>query len=261
MPPSPRRSRKNGWVRLRLVNASPRSYTGFRLGVNSIVQLTPRDETPASLERRIGSYHELVAPAGFVLEPGAVWDLGPLDLEYQLVHANDGPFRAFLVDGDGTVHNVQVAPVEKLPTVKVGDQAPRVARARPAERHHRRGVDVGRGVRAPSVSRRLAGARHERRAGDASIDDRLGPEGFSIDSENGTHTVAGGSRVALQWALMELAKRRRGDDGARRQRRSPHGTACVVSSSTCRGTSTRPSTSPRSSMLPRGAGSTSCSCT
>ena len=202
---------KNGWVRLRLVNASPRSYTGFRLGVNSIVQLTPRDETPASLEHRIGSHHELVAPAGFVLEPGAVWDIGPLDLEYQLVHANDGPFRAFLVEHDGTIHNVQVAPVEKLPTVKVGDHAPpSLALDRPSD------IAGEAWSQAAGCERRLfpddspaLGTNGEPVT--ASIDDRLGPEGFSIESTNGMHTVAGGSPVALQWALMDLAKRQRGD--------------------------------------------------
>jgi hexosaminidase len=202
---------KNGWVRLRLVNASPRSYSGFRLGVNSVVQLTPRDETPASLQHRIGSHHELVAPAGFVLEPGAVWDIGPLDLEYQLVHANDGPFRAFLVEHDGTIHNVQVAPVEKMPTVKVGGHAPpSLALERPSD------IAGEAWSRAAGCERRLfpddspaLGTNGEPVT--ASIDDRLGPEGFSIESENGMHTVAGGSPVALQWALIELAKRQRGD--------------------------------------------------
>jgi hexosaminidase len=208
----------NGTVRMRLVNAGAVTFSGFRLALNSFVQLTPPAGAAVQLTRRIGTYHEIAPPAGFELEPGAAWDIGPLDCMYPLVHANDGPVGAFLVGSDGSTVPVRAVLTERAATVRVGDAAPPAllldqptdvtgaAWAAAAGREHRLYPDD-----AKVLSNGGDGGRVE-----ARIDDSLGAEDFcvaSVADASFRWTIAAGSPVALQWAFMELARRLRGDGG------------------------------------------------
>ncbi len=205
-----------GTLRLRLVNAGAVTFSGFRLAFNSFVQLTPAVGAAMHLTRRIGTYHEIVPPAGFVLQPGAVWDIGPLDCNCPLVHANDGPVGAFLVASDGSTVPVRAVPTERAAAVKMGDAAPpALLLDQPT------GVTGAAWAAAAGCEIRLYpddatvlsssgdGARVE-----ARIDDALGADDFRLGAAAGASlgwTVAAGSSVALQWAFMELARRLRGD--------------------------------------------------
>lgn len=205
-----------GYVRLRLVNAGRESFSGFRLAFTSVVRLTPADDSPVRLVEQVGSYHEVIAPADVELAPGGVWDVGLLRCDMHMIHANDGPVRAFVIRSDGSTVPVAVPVTEQGPNLRIGDEAP--PRAVLAEAGDVTGAAWS---TAAGCERRLhphddlvLAPDGDGAAVDARIDESLGAEAFSLtgDPETGFNAHAG-SRVALQWAFMELARRQRGDGG------------------------------------------------
>ena len=202
-----------GHVRLRLVNAGRETFTGFRLGFTSVTRLTPSSEAALSVVEQIGSYHELAAPAELDLGPGEVWALGPFECDMPMTHANDGPVRAFLIRGDGSTTEVRVPVTERVPRVRVGGEAA------PAAQLASGGDDVERAWAVasdceqrlhPDDGRVLTGAGGA--AVEARIDESSGPESFSVDGDRrGGFAVTAGSRIALQWAFIDVARRLRGE--------------------------------------------------
>lgn len=108
---------ETGSMRLRLVNTGPDPITGFELTFTTVVQLDPAP--PARLVGRRSGCHVVAPPAGFVLRPGAVWDL-TASCGHRPGHANDGPGSAFVTLG-GRVIEVATGPTRR---VVVGERVP-----------------------------------------------------------------------------------------------------------------------------------------
>lgn len=205
-----------GVVRLRLVNAGQLAHTGFVLAFTSMRLLTPPAVSPIRLLKQLGSYHEIAPPDGFVLAPGAVWDIGPLAAEYQLVHANDGPVNAFLIGADGSTTPVHAVTPERTPPAKVGALAPR-----PLRLDGSGDIAAAAWVTAAECEVRLfpddmpALRTDGRTAVRAALDESLGHDDFWLEPESDDPasdvSVVAGSAVALQWAFMTLARRQRGE--------------------------------------------------
>lgn len=208
-----------GIVRLRLVNAGNETLRDFRIAFSSIVHLTPADGAPVELVRRVGTYHELGAPAGIELGPGGVWDIGALECEYQLSHANDGPVRAFVIRADGSIVSVHAVRCERGGRTRMGRSAPPRLALTDA-------TDVtGRAWERSSAcearlhpdSELVLATDGTGNSVEAGIDGGLGAEDFRVEpvegpgAPSGSWTVRAGSPVALQWALMTLARSLRGD--------------------------------------------------
>ncbi len=200
-----------GFVRLRLVNVGREAFHGFRLGFTSIVTLSPPAGSPVRLVEHVGSYHEIAAPEDVVLAPGAVWDVGNFQCGVHLSHANDGPVNAFLIRADGSAASVRAVPTELGAILKVGNDAPpAVALKDPSD------VTAAAWSVAAACEKRLypdaASVLASRGAPvEARIDSMLGTDDFALVPAGGSGwTVIAGSKVSLQWALLELARRQRG---------------------------------------------------
>jgi hexosaminidase len=199
-----------GVVDLRLVNVGRETFQEFRLAFTSIATLTPVAGEAVALVRRVGNYHELAAPEETVLGPGGVWEIGTFACAFPLAHANDGPVRAFLIRRDGTTVPIRAAPTARDEVRVAAEPPPRLSLSEPSDiaaaawavaagceaRLHRHGATV----LGPHDGEPVA----------ASVDPALGAESFDIArAADAGWTVAAGSRIALQWALVELARRTR----------------------------------------------------
>lgn len=208
-----------GIVRLRLVNAGTETLSDFRIAFTSFVHLTPADDAPVDLRRRVGTYHELGAPEAFELRPGGVWDIGALECEYQLSHANDGPVRAFVIRADGSTVPVHTVPCEHGGRTRMGRSAPPRLSLTDANDVTRRAWELSSACerRLHPDSELVLATDGSGAPVDARLDDRLGSEDFRVDwvarpgAPEEAWTLRAGSQVALQWALMTLARHVRGD--------------------------------------------------
>lgn len=97
--------------RVRLVLTADRDLTanGFRLGVTSVLLLSPGDRARARVVERTGSY-VLLEPADGAVSDG-VWDLGELACGVPARHANDGPASAWITSRRGLATDVEVLPM------------------------------------------------------------------------------------------------------------------------------------------------------
>jgi hypothetical protein len=84
-------------MRMRLVNTGPDAIDDLELTFTTVVQLDPTP--PARLVGRRAGCHVVAPPAGYVLEPGAVWEL-TATCGHRPGHANDGPASAFVTAGE-----------------------------------------------------------------------------------------------------------------------------------------------------------------
>jgi len=95
----------------RLTNLGAAPIADFRLCLSGPARLAPGDAVEgASLTRRLSNFTELTAAPGTVLAPGGTWEAVARGLSYPLRHWSDGATSAYVVDGDGTLHAVAVAP-------------------------------------------------------------------------------------------------------------------------------------------------------
>ncbi|MDR3471182.1 MAG: beta-N-acetylhexosaminidase [Devosia sp.] len=105
---------------LKLANTGSVPASGFTLCVSGPARLDPAATIEgASLVGRLSNHTELVPPAGFVLQPGATWEIAVHGLSYPLRHWSDGANAAYLAFADGSV-----APVMVNPTTATGQNAP-----------------------------------------------------------------------------------------------------------------------------------------
>lgn len=195
-----------GRIRLRLLNAGPTALTDFRLALTSVVQLTPSADASAELVSRTSGYCELAPPAGLVLGPGEVWDVGPQEFTYRPGHANDGPASAFVVLADGATRPVHVGRTAIAEPVRVGRSAPPSLSLASDAGVARRAWDV-----AAACERRLfpddapvLGETGQHTV-TLAIDARLPADSFAVDGGD----VTAGSEPALVSALVTLARGRR----------------------------------------------------
>lgn len=111
---------------LRLANTGTVPVTGFRLSVSGPARLDPTVRVAgAEMTRRLSNYTELAAPAGYVLAPGATWEIATTGLSYPLRHWSDGATGAYVTLPDGTV-----IPVAAEPTRKAGHNGANLRGAR-----------------------------------------------------------------------------------------------------------------------------------
>ncbi len=204
-------SRAPGAMHLRLVNLGPIPLRDFRLAVTSVVPLTPPSDGSTTLVARISGWHQLAPPDGFELPPGAIWELDPLICGHRPAHANDGPASAYVVQADGSTRAVRLGATDQGSRPRVGAEAP------PAlSLVERDGVAAAAWAAAATCEQRV----HPRDAvvlsseGDAVsvvIAEGLAPEQYEVTEQGEQFLVRAGSRTALQWALLAMARHRRGE--------------------------------------------------
>lgn len=96
---------------LRLTNRGSRPLRDFRLCLSGPARLSATDAVEgATLTQRLSNFTELTALPGTALAPGAVWEAQAQGLSYPLRHWSDGATTAYVVDGEGTIHDVMVTP-------------------------------------------------------------------------------------------------------------------------------------------------------
>ena len=211
-------------MHVRLVNLGPLTLKDFRLALTSVVQLTPRTNGRTKLVARISGWHELAPADGFELPPGAVWDLDPLVCGHRPAHANDGPASAYVVLADGSTRAVTLGVTDRAPRPRVGAEAP------PAlSLVERDGVAAAAWEAAATCERRVRPHDAVLLSSDGdpvsvAIAEGFAPEQYEIAEQGEQIHVRAGSRRALQWALLALARRRRGELGVVHGRHEPrHG--------------------------------------
>ena len=204
-----------GAVRLRLVNAGQVSHADFALAFTSMRLLTPPESSDVRLLKRLGSYHEIAPAEPFTLTPGGVWDIGPLEPDYQLVHANDGPVNAFLIAADGSTTPVHAVTPERAPRAKAGTSAPAPLRLDASGHLAATAWGAAAACEARLFPDDAPALDSHGRPVRAALDESLGHEEFWIEPDAGDPAsdinVVAGSTVALQWAFMTLARRQRGE--------------------------------------------------
>ncbi|HEX4296614.1 MAG TPA: beta-N-acetylhexosaminidase [Devosia sp.] len=105
-----------GRYRLILANRGKDSIANFRLGISGQVRITAGAETSnGHIVTQLSNYAELAPPAGFVLAPGAEWEIGIRQLDFPLRHWTDGVAAGFVILGDG-----RTLPAVTLPTEQAG---------------------------------------------------------------------------------------------------------------------------------------------
>lgn len=107
---------------LKLRNRGDAPVKGFRLCFSGPARIDPSaDIEGGTLESRVSNHSELSPAAGYVLEPGATWQVTVRGLSYPLRHWSDGANSAYVVLADGAI-----VPVITQPTNAPRDNAPRV---------------------------------------------------------------------------------------------------------------------------------------
>ena len=225
-----------GSMRLRLVNTGRDAIAGFELTFTSVVQLDPAP--PASLVGRVSGCHVVAPPAGFVLEPGRMWEL-TATCGHRPGHANDGPASAFVTVEDGTAIAVTVGSAHRVSRRchRPGDVPGRRRRCRSRPRRRRR----SRRTVAPVPAGRARVDRRARRGGD----DRRGDAGCLVPALGRRWQSADRGRLAARGrAGADRARaggpRRRAAAARRARCRATSGAGCT---STWPASSSRPTTS------------------
>ncbi len=106
----------SGRYRLSLLNHGASPVEGFRIGFSGPVRI--REGSPIGNGRvvtQLSNYAEIAPPSGFVLQPGASWDIEIEQLDFPFRHWTDGATTGFVIYGDG-----RSVPAVTLPTRREG---------------------------------------------------------------------------------------------------------------------------------------------
>lgn len=199
-----------GSMWLRLLNAGRDPLAGFHLAVTCLLELTPAPDSGCQLTDRVSGWHLLAPPTGFVLDPGAVWPVGPLWCTYPAGHANDGPESAYVVRADGTTAVVRVG-AARLATARVGSEAaPPLRLATNDDWAAEAWASMARceGAMRPHDAPVLA---MEGDPVEVVVDRSLEAEAATIAATDDSVTIRAGSAAGLRHALAELVRRRCSD--------------------------------------------------
>jgi hexosaminidase len=121
----------NGRYRLSLANRTESPIEGFRLGFSGPMRISDTASvTSGRVVTRLSNYAEVAPPQGFVLQPGADWEIEVDKLDYPLRHWTDGAVSGFVIFGDGravpaVTHPVSCGDKQTYPrgTMRLGDAA------------------------------------------------------------------------------------------------------------------------------------------
>lgn len=92
-----------------LTNLTDEPIRDFKLAYTTLTRVkTPGVSDNATFVKRDGSFHQMAAPAGFVLEPGAAWRFTVAGLWRRARHRTDGVKSAYVTLADGTHHDALV---------------------------------------------------------------------------------------------------------------------------------------------------------
>lgn len=196
-----------GTMSLRLVNTGRSRLVGFVLAFDSVVQLDPAADASAVLVERTSGHHVLRPPAGLEVQPGAVWETGPLRCGHRPGHTNDGPVGAYLLTADGDTIAIRTAPTGRVggahawlapvPGWRLSEGDGALAEAWSVAAACEARAMAGRPVLGDPAGRPVRTA----------IVDTLDDETYEIAAADDDGLfVVGGSVVALQWALLTLAR-------------------------------------------------------
>ena len=107
---------ETGSYRLTLANRTEAAISGFRLGIAGPARINEAARPiNAMVVTQLSNYAELAPPAGFTLEPGAVWEIEIDRLDYPLRHWTDGATTGFVILSDG-----KSVPAVTYPTARAG---------------------------------------------------------------------------------------------------------------------------------------------
>ena len=188
----------SGSMRLRLVNTGPDAIEDFELTFTTVVQLDPTP--PARLVGRRSGCHVVAPPAGYVLRPGAVWEL-TATCGHRPGHANDGPASAFVTVGErlvtvstratGRVVIGEGAPVTYRPDGELAAAALAAVAARDHRLHPYRPV-----VLSPDGEHVVT----------ASLASTMPADGYRLAPADDGWSVVAGSAGAVERALAALVR-------------------------------------------------------
>ena len=102
-----------------LVNLSDKPISNFKLAYTTLTRVRePGVCTNAVFLKRDGSFHQMAAPAGMVLAPGASWRFTVAGLWRRARHRTDGAKSAYVTLSDGSHHDAVVTDcqIEGLPS-------------------------------------------------------------------------------------------------------------------------------------------------
>jgi hexosaminidase len=106
----------NGRYRLSLANRTKALVESFRLGLSGPVRISDSaSPTNGRVVTRLSNYAELAPPQGFILQPGATWEIQIDKLDFPFRHWTDGAVTAFVIYGDG-----RAIPAVTIPTRREG---------------------------------------------------------------------------------------------------------------------------------------------
>lgn len=112
----PRADGQAGSYRLTLTNGGKTAISGFRLGFSGPARISDAAKPDKGhVVTQLSNYAELAPPAGFMLEPGAQWQVEIDSLDYPLRHWTDGATTGFVILSDG-----KAVPAMTLPTARAG---------------------------------------------------------------------------------------------------------------------------------------------
>jgi hexosaminidase len=119
---------------IQLTNNGTSPVTGFKLGLSGPARIDPTAEVEGgTLEKRLSNHSLFAPPAGYVLAPGATWEIVARGLSYGLRHWSDGANTAYVVLADGTTLPVVTSPTRSTaanaPLLKGAARFPVPARA------------------------------------------------------------------------------------------------------------------------------------
>ena len=96
---------------IKLTNNGTAPISEFKLGLSGPARIDPEAEIEGGvLERRLSNHCLFAPPAGFVLTPGATWEITARGLSYGLRHWSDGANSSYVPLEDGTILPVITAP-------------------------------------------------------------------------------------------------------------------------------------------------------
>ena len=99
---------------LTLTNGGRESLAGFALGFSgAALGIGPHTEIEGgTIQSHLANHIVIAPPAGFVLAPGASWQIVLSGMPHPLRHWTDGAAGAYLVLADGRLVEVTTGPVE-----------------------------------------------------------------------------------------------------------------------------------------------------
>ncbi|MEO7221690.1 MAG: beta-N-acetylhexosaminidase [Devosia sp.] len=109
---------QTGRYRLSLANCTKLPISGFRLGISGPARINEAARpTNAGVVTQLSNYAELAPPAGFILAPGADWQIEIDRLDYPLRHWTDGATTGLVILSDG-----KSVPAVTFPTARANSE-------------------------------------------------------------------------------------------------------------------------------------------